>query len=129
MLTVTMETYKQQREAKRVEQDPERESAGAKASPKEVPVPAKALQAVASDSRAVSPTEATRQGERDSEITLGIIECIHALRLQIIHEMGGVREVEQAAVHTLAEFARLQTHVRRPRQEFISSMLRDGGLR
>ena len=38
------------------------------------------------------------------------MECIHALHLQIIHEMGGVREVEQAAVHTLmAEFARLQT--------------------
>ena len=49
MLTVTMETYKQRREAKRAEQDPERESVGAKASPKEAPVPAKALQAVASD--------------------------------------------------------------------------------
>ena len=38
------------------------------------------------------------------------MECIHALCLQIIHEMGGVRELEQAAVCTLmAEFARLQT--------------------
>ena len=110
MLTMTMETYKQWCEAKRAEQDPEQESAGAKASLKEAPVLARALQAVASDSRAVSPTETTCQGERDSEITLGIVECIHALRLQIIHEMGGVREVEQVAVHTLmAEFARLQT--------------------
>ena len=56
MLTMTMETYKQWHEAKRVEQDPEWESAGAKVSPKEVPVPAKAPQVVASDSRAVSPT-------------------------------------------------------------------------
>ena len=41
---------------------------------------------------------------------LGIVERIHALRLQILHEMGGVREVEQAAVRTLmAEFARLQS--------------------
>ena len=110
MLTMTMETYKQRHEAKRAEQDPEWESAGAKVSPKEVPVLVKALQAVASDSRAVSPTEITHQGERNSKITLGIVECIHALRLQIIHEMGGMREVEQAAVHTLmVEFARLQT--------------------
>ena len=110
MLTVTMETYKQHCEAKRVEQDPERESVGAKVSPKEVPVPAKAPQAVASDSTAVSATETTHQGERDLEITLGIVERIHALRLQIIHKPGGVRVVEQAAVHTLTvEFARLQT--------------------
>ena len=91
MLTVTMETYKQWREAKRAEQDPERESTGAKASPKEAPVLAKALQAVASDRRAVSPTETTCQGERDSEITLSNVERIHALCLQIIHEMGGMR--------------------------------------
>ena len=110
MLTVTMETYKQWHEAKRAVQDPAWESAGAKASPKEVPVLAKVPQAVASDSRAVSPTETIHQGERDLEIALGIVERIHALRLQIIHEMGGVREVEQAAVRTLmAEFARLQT--------------------
>ena len=110
MLTLTMETYKQWHEAKKVEQDPERESTGAKVSPKEASVLAKAPQAVASDSRAVSPTETTCQGERDLEITLGIVERIHALRLQIIHEMEGVREVEQAAVCTLmVEFARLQT--------------------
>ena len=41
---------------------------------------------------------------------LGIVERIHALRLQILHEMGGVRELEQAAVCTLmVEFARLQS--------------------
>ena len=41
---------------------------------------------------------------------LGIVKCIHALCLQILHEMGGMRELEQAAIHTLmAEFARLQS--------------------
>ena len=110
MLTLTMETYKQRREAKRVEQDPERESAGTKASPKETPVPGEAPQAMASGSKAASPMETTHQGERDLETTLGVVERIHALRLQIIHEMGSVREVEQAAVHTLmAEFTRLQS--------------------
>ena len=110
MLTLTMETYKQWREAKRVEKDPERESAGAEASPKETPVPEKAPQAVAGGSKAVSPTETAHQGERDLETTLSIVECIHALRLQILHEMGGMREVEQAAICTLmVEFARLQS--------------------
>ena len=97
-------------EVKRAEQDPERESAGAEASPKEMPVPAKAPQAVASGSKAVSPTETTHQGERYLETTLSIVQHIHALCLQILHEMGSVRKVEQAAVHTLmAEFARLQS--------------------
>ena len=110
ILTLTMGTYQRWLEAKRAEQDPERESAGAEASPKEMPVLAKAPQAVAGGSKAASPTETTRQGESDLETTLGIIERIHALRLQILHEMGSMREVEQAAVHTLmAEFARLQS--------------------
>ena len=110
ILTLTMDTYQWQLEAKRAEQDPERESAGAEASPKEMPVPAKAPQAVASGSKAASPTETTCQGERDLETVLGIVKRIHALRLQILHEMGSVREVEQAAIHTLmAEFARLQS--------------------
>ena len=110
ILTLTMDTYKQRHEAKRAEQDPERESAGAEVAPKEMPVPEKAPQAVAGGSKSVSPTETTHQGERDLETTLGIIEHIHALCLQILHKMGGMRELEQAAIHTLmAEFARLQS--------------------
>ena len=100
--------YKWRHEAKRMEQDPERESAGAEASPKEAPAPEKAPQVVAGGSKAASPTKTTHQGERDLETMLSIVECIHTLRLQILHEMGGMRELEQAAVHTLmAEFARL----------------------
>ena len=69
----------------------------------------KAPLAIAGSSQAASPTETARQGEKDLETTLGVIKRIHALRLQIIHDMGSVREVEQAAVRTLmAEFARLQ---------------------
>ena len=94
MLTLTMEMYKQRREAKRVKQDPERESAGTKASPKETPVPEKAPPAVAGGSKAASPMETTCQRERDLETMLGIFERIHALRLQIIHKMGSMREVE-----------------------------------
>ena len=78
ILTLTMDTYQRRLEAKRADQDPERESAGAEASPKEMLVPAKTPETVASDSKAVSPTETTRQEERDLEIALGIVECIHA---------------------------------------------------
>ena len=110
ILMLTMDTYQWRREAKRLEQDPEGESAGAEASPKEMPVPEKAPQAVAGSSKDASPTETTHQGERDLETTLGIIERIHTLRLQILHEMGGMSELEQAAIRTLvAEFARLQS--------------------
>ena len=110
ILTLMMDTYQRRLEAKRAEQDPEWESAGAEASSKEVPVPEKAPQVEAGGSKAASPTETTHQGERDLEITLSIVEHIHALCLQILHKMGGVREVEQAAIRTLmAEFARLQS--------------------
>ena len=110
ILTLTMDTYQWRLEAKRADQDPEWESVGTEASPREMPVLEEAPLAVASGSKAVSPMETTRQGERDLETTLGIIERIHALRLQIIHEMGSMREVEQAVIRTLmAEFARLQS--------------------
>ena len=53
--------------------------------------------------------ETTRQEEQDLEVALGAIRCIHAIHLQTIHDMGCMREIEQAAVHTLmVEFARLQ---------------------
>ena len=78
-------------------------------SPKEAPAPGKAPQVVVGGSKAASPTETTHQGERALETALGILEHIHALRLQIIHDMGDVRELEQTVVHTLmAEFVRLQ---------------------
>ena len=109
ILPLTVDKYKQWREAKRAEQDPEGESVGAEASPKEVPAPGKAPQVMAGGSKTTSPTETTHQGERALETTLSILEHIHTLCLQILHDMGGARELEQAAVCTLmAEFARLQ---------------------
>ena len=93
-----------------MEQDPEVESVGAEGSPKEAPAPGKTPQVVAGGSKAACPTETTHQGERALETALGILKHIHALRLQTLHDMGGMRELEQAAVHTLmAEFARLQS--------------------
>ena len=74
-----------------------------------MPAPEGASLATAGSSQASSLTETTRQEEKDLEVTLGAVGRIHALRLQTIHDMGCVREIEQAVVRTLmAEFARLQ---------------------
>ena len=93
VLPLTVDKYRQQREAKREEQDPEGESAGAKGSPKEAPAPGKAPQVVAGGSKAAFPTETTHQGERALETALNILEHIHTLRLQTIHDMEGMREL------------------------------------
>ena len=87
----------------------EGESEGAKVSPKEAPAPRKSPQVMAGSSRAAHPMESTHQGERALETACEILEHIHAIRLQTMHEMGGMRELEQTLVHTLmAEFVRLQ---------------------
>ena len=101
VLPLTVDTYRQWREAKHAEQDPEGESAGAEGSPKEAPAPGKAPQVVAGGSRAAFPTETTHQGERALETTCKILEHIHSIHLQTMHEMGGMRELEQTLVHTL----------------------------
>ena len=94
----------------RVEQNLEAESVGAVGSSKDAPAPRKAPQVVTGGSKTASPIETTHQGERALETALGILKHIHALRLQTLHDIGGMRELEQAAVHTLmAEFTRLQS--------------------
>ena len=110
MLPLMKDTYQRQLEAKRAGQDPERGSTGAESSPRETPVCEEASLVIAGSSKAASLMDTAHQGEKDLEAALGAVERIHALCLQIIHDMGSVREVEQAAIHTLmAEFARLQT--------------------
>ena len=109
ILPLTIDTFRQWCEAKHTEQDPEGESAGAEGSPKEAPAPRKAPQVVAGGSRAAFPTENTHQGERALETAHEILEHIHSIHLQTMHEMGGMRELEWTLVRTLmAEFARLQ---------------------
>ena len=109
IFTIAVDSHRQWHEAKRTGQDPEWESAGAEESPRETPAPKGASLATAGSSQAASPTGPTSQEEQDLEVALSAVRHIHAIRLQTIHDMGCVREVEQAAVHTLmAEFARLQ---------------------
>ena len=106
---IAMDTHCRRHEAKGTGQDQERESTGAEESPKETPAPEGASLAIAGSSQAASPMETARQEEQDLEVALSAIRRIHAIRLQTMHDMGCMREVEQAAVSTLmAEFARLQ---------------------
>ena len=109
IFAIVVDTHGRRHEAKRTGQDQKQESAGAEESPRDTPAPEGASLATAGSSQAASATETACQEEQDLEIALGAVRHIHAIRLQTIHDMGCVREVEQAAVSTLmAEFARLQ---------------------
>ena len=109
VLPLAVDTFRWRREAKCTAQGLEGESEGAKVSPKEAPAPGESPQVVVGSSRAALPTETTHQGERALETAREILEHIHAIHLQTMHEMGGVRELEWTLVCTLmAEFARLQ---------------------
>ena len=107
--TIVVDTHCQRHEAKKTGQDQERESAGAEESPRETPAPEGTSLAIAGSSQAASPMETAHQEEQDLEVALSAVRRIHAIHLRTMHDMGCVREVEQAAVSTLmAEFARLQ---------------------
>ena len=109
VLPLAVDTFRWWREDKQVTQGLGEESGGAKASPKEAPAPRESPQVVAGSSRAALPTETTHQGERALETAYKILEHIHAIRLQTMHEMGRVRQLEWTLVHTLmSEFVRLQ---------------------
>ena len=106
IFTIAVDTHRWRHEAKRTGQDQKWESAGAEESPRETPASEGASLATAGSSQAASPTETSCHEEQDLEVALGAIRRIHAIRLQTIHNMGCVREIEQVAVRTLmAEFA------------------------
>ena len=109
VLPLAVDTFRRRCEAKHAAQGLQGESEGAKVSPKETPAPGESPQVVAGSSRAALPTQTTYQGERALETARKILEHIHAIHLQTMHEMGGMRELERTLVCTLmAEFVRLQ---------------------
>ena len=58
---------------------------------------------------AALPTETTNHGEEASETAHKILERVHAIRLQTMHEMGSMRKLDRTVARTLmAEFVRLQ---------------------
>ena len=106
---LAVDTHHQRHEAKETGQDLQQELVGAEESPRHALILEGVSLAMGGSSQAVSPKESASEGERDLEIVRDVVQHLHAMRLQAMHDMGCVREVEQAAVRTLlAEFARLQ---------------------
>ena len=109
VLPLAVDTFRQWRDAKWTAQGPGGESKGAKASPMEAPAPRESPQVVADSSRAAFPPEIAHLGVGAVETAREILECVHVIRLQTMHEMGSVRELDQTLACTLmAEFVRLQ---------------------
>ena len=109
VLPLAVDTIRWRHEAKWVAQGLEGESGGAKVSPTEAPAPRESPQVVAGSSRAALPTEIIHQGEEALETARKILEHVHAIRLQTMHEMGSMRELDWTLAHTfMAEFVRLQ---------------------
>ena len=90
-----LEDSQQRHEAKRGAQAQEERLKGAKASQTEAPTPGEPPELEAGGSGKVLPTKMAPNRERVLETTRGILEHIHALHLQIMHEMGSVREVDR----------------------------------
>ena len=106
---IAVDTHRRRYGAKNTGQDPQQEFLGAEESPQQTPTPQGASPAIAGSSQVVSPKETASEEECDLVIVRDIVRRLHAVRLQAMHDMGCVREVEQVAVRTLmAEFARLQ---------------------
>ena len=106
---IAVETHCQWYEAKKTGQDPQQETMETWESPQQTPTPQGASPAIASSSQAASPKETASGEECDLELVWDAARHLHAVHLQVMHDMGCVREVEQAAVRTLlVEFARLQ---------------------
>ena len=109
VLPLAVGTFRQQREAKWMAPGLGEGSLGAKVLPMEAPAPRESPEVVAGSNRAALPTETTNQGEEASETAHEILERVHAIRLQTMHEMGSVRELDWTVARTLmAEFVRLQ---------------------
>ena len=109
ILPLAVDTFRRWCEAKQMAQGLGGGSVGAKMSPTEAPASRESPQVVVGSNRAALPTETTNQGEEASETAREILECVHAIRLQTMHEMGRVRELDWTVAHTLmAEFVRLQ---------------------
>ena len=101
ILPLAVDMFRRWHEAKCAAQGLGGESEGAKVSPKEVPAPGESPQVVAGSSRAALPTETTHQGERTLETARKILEHIHAICLQTMHEMGGHERVgTDPSLHT-----------------------------
>ena len=109
VLPLIQGTLRQWREAKQAALHQEERSEGAEASPMEVSAPRKSLQVEAEGSGEAPPGGSVLLSQCVIETMQEILAHVHSLRLQTMHEMGSVWELDQTLAHVLmAEFARLQ---------------------
>ena len=114
VLPLIQGTLRQRHEAKQAALHQEERSEGAEASPMEVSAPGKSLQVEAEGSREAPPGESVLPKQHMIGTTQEILECVHALHLQNMHEMGSVQELDRTlACALMAEFTRLQLVVGR----------------
>ena len=108
-LPVVMDAFKKQCEAKQTAQGLEGESEGAKVSPTESSAPGESPRVEVGDSDDTFPKKIALPKERILKTTQEILEHVHALRTQAMHEMGSIHELDCTLVQTLlAESARVQ---------------------
>ena len=78
-------------------------------SPTEAPTPAEFPHPEVGSTDAALPIKTAHHGEQVLETAHKILACVHAIRLQAMHEMGSVLELDQTLACTLmAKFVRLQ---------------------
>ena len=104
-----LDTFQQQCEARRVALHQEEGSEGAEASPMEASAPGKSLQVEAEGSGEALTAGIVLPRQHVIETMQEILARVHTLRLQTMHEMGSMQELDRTLAHVLmAEFARLQ---------------------
>ena len=109
VLPLMQGTLQQWHEAKQVALHQEEGSEGAEVSPTEASAPGKSLQVEAEGSGEALPGGSVLPRQQVIETMQEILVHIHALRLQTMHEMGSVWELDRTLARVLmAEFARLQ---------------------
>ena len=90
VLPLAMDSFRQQREAKRTAQGLEGESEGAKVSPMEASAPGKSPCVEVGDSDEAPPKRIALLKEQVLETTQEILVHVHALHIQAMHEMGSI---------------------------------------
>ena len=109
ILPLIQGTLRQRCEAKQAALHQEERSKGAEASLTEGSAAGKSLQVEAEGSREAPPGRSVLPRQCVIETMQEILERVHALRLQTMHEMGSVWELDRTLAHVLmAEFTRLQ---------------------
>ena len=94
ILPLTIDSFRQRCEAKRMPQHQEERSEGAEVSPTEAPAPGKSPQVEVEGSGEALPGRIALPRQHVIETMHEILACIHALHLQTMHEMGSVWELD-----------------------------------